>query len=212
LFAIVLILTISLGLVFEAGAESSPGPVPTPSNPGYDPITGNDVNTQDHYNGTVTTNVATGSVVAVESNGNGLVLIGIGRDQDNNPFPINSIQGGAFNSTQGAEVNYVTINSTAAVTVKPNAFKGSNVKKLRIKTTKVSFKKNAFKGTKVKKLKIYLKKVTKASDVRVTNGSFAGLDKNAKIIVNKKMSDAQFEKLKKKLEKAGFKGKIVRGN
>ena len=75
-----------------------------------------------------------------------------------------------------------------------------------------TIKKNAFKGTKATKVKITISgKKRKASAFSFSKGAFNGLSKKSSIVVSKStMTKKEFNKLKKKLQKAGFKGKITR--
>jgi hypothetical protein len=211
-FAFVLILTMTVGLVFEASAAGSPSSVPTPANPGFDATSSTDTNVQDHPEAVVVSKVGTqtAAVTSIESAGTYAITLSVARDQDNEEVPITSIEAGALGSKQGRMVSTLNIDSAKKVTVKSKALKGSKVRSLKVYNKKIAFNKQAFKGTRVKSLKIYLKTAKKSSDVKVQAGAFEGLSTNARIYVNKKMSKTEFNKLKAKLEKAGFKGKIIR--
>lgn len=89
----------------------------------------------------------------------------------------------AINAKAFAKSKATTVTVGANVkTIKKNAFKSSKVKTIKFAGKKVvTVKKNAFKGSKVKTIK-----------------------------VTKKMSKKNFNKFKKALKKAGFKGKIKR--
>lgn len=115
---------------------------------------------------------------------------------------------GAFD----AAVKTVIVNSAESeVLISTNAFNNSNVKTVEVNTPSVRIAKNAFQGTKTKNAIIKINGAKKAADVKVVKGSFKGLSKKARIVVSKKsMTKKQFKKLKAKLKKKGFKGKIVR--
>ncbi len=215
LFAIVLILTMTFGLVIEAGAADSPVQPVGPANPGYDPATKTDTNTQDHQktDSTVTSTIGdTGATVTgVENNGDGdYCLLIIARNENNEQVAIDTVAANALNSKKGQKVARLTVRSNK-ITLKANALKGSKVKKLKITSKKVTFEKGAFTGTKVTNPEIALKQIKKASDVTFKKGCFSGL-KNATIVVSTSMSTSEFNKLKKNLEKAGFTGKLVKRN
>ena len=69
--------------------------------------------------------------------------------------------------------------------------------------------KNSFKGC--KKLRKIKYRPTKA--IKFAKGAFNGVNtKKITFVVNKKISAAQYKLLKKRLKKAGFKGKIKKGS
>ena len=81
------------------------------------------------------------------------------------------------------------------------------IKKGGVKYKTVGIAKNAFKGC--KKLRTIKVKATKPLTVK--KGAFKGLNtKKITVKVTKKMSKKNFNKFKKALKKAGFKGKIKR--
>ena len=215
----VLILAMMLGLVVAGEAASSPSVVPTPANPNYDPATGNDTETAQngvqvifHIDGDTSTII---DVHPVEgSNGTSVNAYG-GYDADGNYTPATQVgdgEHGVMDSKPGQQITTFEVTSgDSEVTINSYAFKGSKVKKVKIHGRKVKFNKNAFKGTKQKTVSIYLKQVKKASDVSVAKGAFKGLSSKSKIYVSKKnMSKKEYNKLVKKLRKAGFKGKVIR--
>lgn len=102
----------------------------------------------------------------------------------------------------------VTVNgiSYTVTTIGPKAFaKATKATKITLPATVKTISKNAFAGA--KKLKTITLKGKKS--ITVKKGAFKGLKtKKMTIKVNKKMSKKQFNKLKKALKKAGFKGKV----
>lgn len=95
--------------------------------------------------------------------------------------------------------------------IKANAFKATKkVKTVSINTgnRKVTIAKNAFAKSKVSKLK--LRGFKKASNVSFKKGAFKS-SKIKKVYVSKAMSKKEFNKIKKALRKAGFKGTVKRG-
>lgn len=110
----------------------------------------------------------------------------------------------------------VTISATVTVngvkykvtTIGANAFKNcAKVKTVNLPSSVTTISKNAFAGAKnLKTIKITSKKA-----VTVKKGAFKGLNtKKMTVKVSKKMSKKQFNKMKKNLKKAGFKGKVKR--
>lgn len=215
--ALVLILAMTLGLVFEANAAGSPdvGPV----NPGYDPATDTDTDTQDDA-GNVHISVFTdGKVILTEVQGDGTsagskAAINDARDENNIPVPITDIgdgKTGVLDSKLGRKVTSLVINTGADnVTLNKNALSGSKVSKLTVKNRKVKIRKNAFKNTKAKNPKIKLTGLRTASDLTLSKGAFNGLGADTTIVVSSKMSGKQYRKLYDKLVKAGFKGTLKR--
>lgn len=106
--------------------------------------------------------------------------------------------------TKKATLNRVSKSKRAKMKTK---YIGASFKKSGIKFTVSKIAKNAFKGCKKLKTIVFKGKVA----LTVAKGAFSGL-KTSKMTfkVTKKMSKANFKKLKKNLKKAGFKGKIVR--
>ena len=135
------------------------------------------------------------------------IVFKVARNSIGKKVPITSVGTGKAGVFKSAKLVRVRINSKKTVTINANAFKKSRIKKVFI-TSKIKFKKNAFKGTKVKNPVITIT-AKKASYVTAAKGAFNGLNKKAKIVV-KKMNLKQFNALKKKLRKSGFKGKIVK--
>ena len=215
----VLILAMMLGLVV-AGEASSPTDVPTSANPNYDPATGNDTETAQngvqvvfHINSDGTSTI-TSVQQSQGTTGTSVNAYG-GYDENGNYVPAAQVgdgKHGVLNSKLGQKITTFAVNNgDNQVTINANAFKGSKVKTVKINGKKVKIKKNAFKGTKQKTVKIYVKKAKKATDVSVAKGAFNGLSSKSKIYVSKKnMSKKEYNKLVKKLRKAGFKGKVVR--
>ena len=109
--------------------------------------------------------------------------------------------------TANKKATFVKVKQSTRKTIKSKVIYTS-FKKGGVKYTVNKIAKNAFKGCKK------LKKITYKGKVALTvqKGAFSGL-KTKKITfkVTKKMSKANFKKLKKNLKKAGFKGKIKRG-
>ena len=109
--------------------------------------------------------------------------------------------------TANKKATLVTVTKSKRAKIKTKSV-GVSFKKDGVKYTVNKIAKNAFKGCKK------LKKITYKGKVALTvqKGAFSGL-KTKKITfkVTKKMSKANFKKLKKNLKKAGFKGKIKRG-
>ena len=224
--AVALVLAMVFSLVATCGAAGSPtdGPVSGDTNPGYDEATDIDSNTQDHINKTVKTKVnsETSAVVQSVSSKAGAksaktVVIRVARDEDNKEVPITRLGNGTkgvFNSKKGRVVTQVQVKTAAPTfTIAKAAFKGSKVKTIRLMNAKKTvIKKNAFKGTKATKVKITISgKKRKASAFSFSKGAFNGLSKKSSIVVSKStMTKKEFNKLKKKLQKAGFKGKITR--
>lgn len=190
--ALLLALAMSLCLVFSASAATSPTAAPTTA-PTAAPTT-------------APTTAPTAAPTIVETvpatGGTDTAVVG------ETIIQVGNGSAGVFD----AAIKKVIINSSAAeVTISTKAFTKSKVKTVEVNTASVRIKKNAFKGTKTKNPTIYINGAKKASDVKVGKGSFTGLSKKAKIVVSKKsMSKKQFNALKKKLRKKGFKGKIVR--
>ena len=106
--------------------------------------------------------------------------------------------------TKKATMNRVKKSKRAKLTKKTI---GATFKKSGITFTVNKIAKNAFKGCKKLKTIVFKGKVA----LTVAKGAFSGC-KTSKMTfkVTKKMSKANFKKLKKNLKKAGFKGKIVR--
>ena len=219
--AIVLVVVMTFGVAMTAFAAGSPnvGPDSKDVNPGYDDAKHIDNNTQDHTGNRVSSIINdnnTATLYKVTSldgeSGYKTVTVNTARNKDNQKVTTTKIgdgKNGVFNSKSGRKVTTVKIKSDAKVTVSAKAFKGSKVKKIEVSSQKVSFKKNAFDGTKTKNPTITFSGAKKASDITVSKGAFKGLNENAKIVV-KGMSKKEFNKLKTKLEKAGFTGKITR--
>lgn len=104
-------------------------------------------------------------------------------------------------TVKGVKYKVTTINAKAFV----NAKKAT---KITLPDTIKTISKSAFTGA--KKLKTLVLKGKKS--ITVKKGAFKGLNtKKITIRVNKKMSKKQFNKLKKALKKAGFKGKLKKG-
>ena len=227
LMTVVLAAALTLSLAVPALAVTG-----SPTNPGFDPETGLDVNYQDHddkttENGTcVTTKVSTSTAVTktvTAGTGKTSVDINVARDRNNKKKPITRLGDakngtGVFNSTAGKMITTVRINSPAAqVNVSAYAFKGSNAKNLYLKSKKVVFAKNSFNGTKAKDINITIfpnadgSMRTSSSIGIAQQDAFKGLSSSATITVKKgSMTVNQFRKLRARLIAAGFPGKIVR--
>lgn len=220
LMAIVLILAMMLGLVVAGYAASdSPSQVPDPANPGYDVENDIDIETTWGTEKTYQVFPKTGNSQLNTVTQDGMeypkdnVTLNGGKDKDNNPVSLVYVGDGensAFGNKTGQNVVKVTIESKKKVTIKKNAFSKSKVKKIVCKNQKTKIQKDAFKGTAQASVKMDFTKATKSTDIQVEAGSFNGLGKNAEIHVSWKMSWSEFKKLRTKLQKAGFKGKITR--
>jgi hypothetical protein len=220
--AIAVLLVIAMMLCVSAFAASSPSTAPV--NPGYNPTSDVDTNTQDHPGAIVSSTVssdntgtapATAEVIAITGDApKATVEISTARDDKNNAVPVTVIgdgTNGVFDSTAGRNVTVLQVATPTVVTINTKAFTNSKVKNLNVSSPQLVIKKNAFKKTKTKNATIKLNGAKKASDVSTVKGAFNGLNKKAKIYVNSaNMSKKEFNKLKKKLRKAGFKGTIKR--
>lgn len=93
--------------------------------------------------------------------------------------------------------------------VRANAFaNATRATKVSIPAS-VTVQKNAFKGA--KKLKTVRLRISKANQIKVKKGAFAGLNTSKMTVrVNKDMSKKALNNLKKALKNAGFKGKVLR--
>ena len=219
MLAAVLILAMTLSLVTAAFAAGSTSPVnpDEPKNPGWNDEERLDGNTQDHNNTKVTTKVTNSAATVLEIRRrakDNICTLTTARDRDNNKRDITAIgdgKNGVLDNSAGASIKTLEISSKAKVTVKAKAFKNSRVNKLNVKSKQVQFNSNCFTGTQVKNPTINITKATKASDIAVQSNAFHGLNSKATIVVNKNMSKTEFNKLKKKLQAAGFKGTIKQG-
>ncbi len=221
---LVLVMILSLGLSCVAAGSPSDGPESDDLNPGYDERTEIDTNTQDHVNKNVKTKVVspTSAVVQSVSSNAGerlatVVTFKVARDKDNEQVPITKIGNGVkgvFNSKKGRVVKTVLVTTKAkTLTVARNAFRGSNVKNIKLRNAKKTvIQKDAFKGTKNSNVKIYIQRSKRnASAFTFAKGAFDGLSSKAQVIVDKStMTAKEFKKLEKKLKAAGFKGRITR--
>lgn len=118
----------------------------------------------------------------------------------------------AYNKTQ-AVVGTATVGGVkySVNAIAANAFKNTKkVKSVYINTSnkKITIKKNAFAKSKVTKVKF--RGFKSASNVSIQKGAFKS-SKVKTILVSKTMSKSQFNKLKKALRKAGYKGSVRRG-
>ena len=210
--AAVLAVSMIVGSVCSAAAATSPSKAPAVKN--YI-----DYNKQDHSKTMVVSKIdskgTVGNTVRVKAKSgknNDETKLSIARNAQGKKVPITVVgdgKTGVFSTKDGRKVTKVIIGSSKQITVKANAFKRSNVKKLTL-AGRVNIKKDAFKGTSYKPVIIQIR-LKKASSVTVTKGSFNGLSSKATIVVQKsKMSAAEFKKLSSKLKKAGFKGRILR--
>ena len=215
MIAAALAATMILGSALSVSAATSP------VNPGYDTKKNIDENKQDHYKKTVDAKISGNSatVVSVESSGKKTsgqktVVFKVARNAKNKQVPVTNLgnkKKGIFDSKKGRNIETVKITSAKRVTINKLTFKGSKVKNLYA-SSKLRIRKNAFKGTKVKNLYFRINGKKKAAkNYTFEKGAFNGLSKKARIVVSKKtMTKKQFNLLKKKLQKAGFKGKIKR--
>ena len=83
---------------------------------------------------------------------------------------------------------------------------------LTVRSKVKEIKKGAFsKAKKIKTIKLKMVKGAKAKSYTIAKGAFKGVStKNAKIVIGKKMSTKEYNKLVKKFKAAGFKGKFSR--
>ena len=175
-----------------------------------------DPNSNDHTGNTVTSDVKNGTATVTKCTSDGsdegkAVEFKVAEDpatkQKVDITVIGDGKKGVFDSKAGRKVTSMNVNSAAStVTIKKNALKGSKIKTIKVATKKLVVKKGAFNKTKQKK--IVIKFVGKKSGaLTVKKGSLKGLTK----ITVKGLSKKEFKKVKKKLQKAGFKGTIKKG-
>jgi len=220
--ALALAASLVFGTALTASAADSPRTPVTPT-PTVKPAGGQDDNSKDHNENTVTSVVSNGkaTVVKVEADANTAagrtVTLSVAQDPTSKQtVPITAVNANAFSSSKGQLVTKVTVKPQGAnnIVIKTKAFNKSKVKKLTLdlgSTGKVTIQKNAFKKMKTKKQKItIIIKAKKAKQVKANKKAFAKLGKKSVIKVKKTMSKKEFKKLKKQLKKAGFKGKIKR--
>ena len=190
----------------------SPTPAPTPTVTGpYTTIQTDDTITYDTKNGTA-------QVIKIEGNSKSKAAKSVKISKLYDPVtkrmvPVIDILKNTFNSKKGRRVKTLTVAPPSGINIviHTGAFNKSKVKKIKIKLGKkgkLTIKKKAWKKTKAKKVKITIW-AKKAKQVVVKKKAFKYLSKKSVIKV-KKMSKKQFKKLRKKLKKAGFKGKIKR--
>ncbi len=187
--------------VFAAGSPTAGNSV------GY-----KDNNSQDHNNNVVVATITeTGATVEkIESTkaGSGKsVEVEVARNADGSTTDIDVIgdgKNGVFNTKAGQRVKTLAITSAASkVVVKKNAFKGSKIKTIKIKSQKVVLNSKAFNGTKGKTVTLKFVK-TKANSLVVKKNALKGVS----TIKIKGLNKAQKKALTKKLRKAKFKGTI----
>ena len=198
----------------------SPTKAQTTENKGYK--NNLDYNSQDHVSKTVISKVTSPkkvvtSKVTTKSKGKSTgVVISYARDKKNKKVQITQIgtgKAGVFDSKSGRKLDHVRVASTAKkVIIAKKAFYNSNIKTIRLQSKKVQINKNAFYKTKAKTVKIkIIGSKRKASAFTFQKGAFNGLSKKSTVIVRKgTMTAKEFKKLKKNLQKAGFKGTIKR--
>ena len=221
---LVLAMAMVIGSAFSVYAATG-----SPTNPGFAAKTNHDVNTQDHgKKATVTSHVGSKVVMTFKveaKKGTSSVNLSVARNKKNQKVALTHLGGtygshgnegvkGVFNTTAGRRVKTVDIKTKASkFRVSKQAFYGSNVGLLRVVGKNVSFGKDAFKGTKKKDIDIQIcGSGRKASQFTFDKGAFNGLSSKARFLVRSTaMSASEFNKLKKKLIAAGFKGKLVRG-
>ena len=222
---LVLVMAMVIGSAFSVYAATG-----SPTNPGFVAKVGHDVNTQDHgKKATVSTHV--GNTVKVvykieAKTGTSSVSLSVARDKKNNKVALTHLGAtnlgshknegvkGVFNTTAGRRVKTLDIKTTASrFRFSKQSFYGSNVGLMRVVGKNISFGKDAFNGTKKKDIDIQICGTgRKASQFTFDKGAFNGLSSKARFLVRSTaMSASEFNKLKKKLIAAGFKGKIVRG-
>ena len=208
--AAIMVGVLTLSSAFTVSAAGTASETTAPAAQSEDP------NTVDHLEGkTVTSDVdttkQTANVKSVKSSADAkvknAVVLNNARDSIGNAVPITSVGTGKKTGVFSKIITRVTVKSEAKnVTFKAYAFKKSKVKTLKLNNAKTTINKNAFNGTKAKNVKIYVN-----GKLTAKKGAFKGLNSKAKIIVSKKAySKKAFNKLKKALKKAGFKGKITR--
>lgn len=222
--AVIIVVALALGLTLSANAAGSPtsGQTSTAVNPGYNPQTGVETNTSNHNGNTVETKIANGQatvqrVTADNKEDGSTVTISTANNASNTAIAVTAVgdgENGVFDSDAGRLVKklYLRNSDSNAITVAANALKGSNVGTVALYGP-ATIEANAFKGTKKTVVKIYIKGAKKkASAFKFKKGAFKGLKtKSCTFIVKKgSMSKSEFNKLRKKLVKAGFKGTIKR--
>lgn len=194
---------------------------PPKKNPGYSDTNNWDNNLQDHNGDVLVRSYVvddTARVIAVTHKAGQIpaswTALTVARNRDNKKVFITEIGDGStgiFNSAKGKRVTKATIGSTKAVTVNANAFAGSNLKVLLIKSS-LTIKADAYKGISNTALKQYLiapPANKKAADYTFESGAFEDLVSTARFSVGASvMTSTEFSKLKTKLQKAGFKGQI----
>lgn len=209
--AAIMVGVLTLSSAFTVSAAGTASETTAPAAQSEDP------NTVDHLEGKkvtsdVDTTKQTANVKSVKSSADAevknAVVLNNARDSKGNKVPITSVGTGKKKGVFNKIITRVTVKSEAKnVTFKAYAFKKSKVKTLKLNNAKTTINKNAFNGTKAKNVKIYVNK----GKLVAKKGAFKGLSSKAKIIVSKKAySKKAFNKLKKALKKAGFKGKITR--
>jgi hypothetical protein len=236
ILAIVLILamTVSLGVgafadpadeaKIDGAVLTSPvDPDPPLPNPGYDPKTKIDTNSQDYkQSGELITTVVSskisskgGTLYTVETKvKDKRVTVKTARNKNNKKvaiFAVGNGKDGIADSKAGRLLKKIKVQTEAKkLTVKSNALKGSQAKTLVFQSAgQVAISKDTFKGTKNKAPVIYIKGCQTANDVLLQNGAFNGLNEDATIIIKKDdMTKDEFKALKKKLVKYGFVGAI----
>lgn len=107
-------------------------------------------------------------------------------------------------TVKGVDYNVTTIAAKAFAKAKKATTITINAPAKKAKA--ITFKKNAFKGTSAK-LKTVRIKVSKASQIKAEKNAFKALKKSVVIKVDAKNAK-QLKKIRKALEKAGFKGKV----
>ncbi len=139
--------------------------------------------------------------------------------KNGNQLKVDTTKGGnAGISSIKSNKKSVTVPSTIKVgkvtykvqVIRANTFaKATKATKITVPSTVNVIQKNAFKGA--KKLKTLRLNISKANQIKVKKGAFAGLNTNKMTVkVNKNMSKKALNNLKKALKRAGFKGKVVR--
>ena len=199
------VMTVSAGLSAIA-ATPSPNTAPAAAE-------SEDVNTGDHTGNTVTATVKDGKATVTEVTGKGdgaaVVNLKVARNSANEAVDITVIgdgKKGVFDSKAGRKVTTLKVSSKANVTVKKNAFKGSKVKTIKVKSKKVTINKNAFNGTKAKKITLNYQ-TKKASSLVLKKGALKGVTK----VTVKGLNAKQYKKAVKALKAAGFTGTIKKG-
>jgi hypothetical protein len=115
------------------------------------------------------------------------------------------------NALANSKLKTFTAKGKGKLVLGSGAFKNSPVVKVNVNTKAVTFKKNSGKGIKSDaRTVINIKNISSAKKVTVAKGAFGSNSIYMKVVVNSKsMSKKEFDKVKTKFEKGGFKGTII---